>query len=714
MKWQKPPVDAEAVKSLSSRYDLDLLSAAILVRRGVTAGTVLPYYLESDLKYLHNPFLFEEMPDLVIRLTQARDEGETVLVFGDRDVDGITSTAVMVRTLREFGVEEVLWEVPEGDAEYGLTVDVVERFAARNGTLIVTVDCGITNVEEVRVASEFGIDVIVIDHHNPHEALPPAVAIINPKAGSEYPFDGLCACALAAKVRQALAIGSTELFGQTVTLINAYPANDTIMVDAILLENGIEADRVTEALVPGVAALESSRLASFLLDKTLVAYDVPLQTRLISEGLGGSVDVYLLDLASQVAQAFPALAGKSLLQMREGSRMARYSEEHPAEIDVLFALYRSLIDTRFPQIRDAVASVVDYVAVATLVDMMPVTDENRIVVRSGLERLNSEPAPGFKALVDELGLNGRTIASREISWNIGPVINASGRMGTPSLAVKLLLSEDAGERATLAAEVHKLNRQRRQVGEDAWKAVLSRVDESMETHAGKLIAMYEPVVHRGVTGIVAGRLSRRYNLPAAVITSVGNMAIGSIRSARGFVATDFLARFGDILEKWGGHDQAAGFNMPEERLEQFWTRLESILPELRLDIEEEEEVMIDAELPPKYLNPELEDLVRRFEPYGQASPQLRFLARNVVVEDLQVIGKDGSHLRLRLAGGGYKWPAVFWGAAERAGRSISKGNRVDVIFEFTKNVYQGNETIQLVLIDLRPSEEQLIDERTDA
>jgi len=710
MKWQKPPVDPETVKRISARFDLDLLSAAILVRRGVTESASLRYYLEDDLRYLHDPFLFLDMEDLVIRLSQARDEGERVLVFGDRDVDGITSTAVLVRTLREFGLEDVRWEVPEGDAEYGLTVDVVERFAADNGTLILTIDCGITNVAEVNRATELGTDVIVIDHHNPHEELPSAVATINPKVGDEYPFDGLCACALAAKVRQALAIGSTEIFGQTVTLINAYPTNETIIVDAILLENGIEVDRVSEALVPGVAALESSRLSSFLLDKTLVAYDVPLQTSLIRKGLGGSVDVYLLDLAPQVAESFPALAGKSLLQMREGSRMARYSEEHPTEIDVLYALYRSLVDARFPQIREAMESVIDYVAVATLVDMMPVCDENRILVRAGLSRLNAAPAPGFQALIDELGLRGKTIGSREISWTIGPVINASGRMGTPSRAVQLLLSEDSAERTELAAEIHGLNRRRRQVGDDAWKAVLPRVDESMQNLGGKLIAMYEPGVHRGVTGIVAGRLSKRYNVPAAVITSVGDTAIGSIRSARGFVATDFLARFEDILEKWGGHDQAAGFNLPEERLDQFWSRLDSVLPELRLDAETEQEVRIDAELPSKYLNPSLEDLVRRFEPFGQGSPPLQFLARNMVVDDMQVIGKDSSHLRLRLAGGGYKWPAVFWGAAERAGSTIIAGNRVDVVFEFTRNVYQGNETIQLVLTDLRPSANQIVDE----
>ncbi|HKK48599.1 MAG TPA: DHH family phosphoesterase, partial [Alkalispirochaeta sp.] len=233
MKWDKPPIDGAAVKELSSRYGTDLLTAAILVRRGITEGADLPYYLETDLRYLHSPFLFEDMPDAVERIRQAADEGEKVLVFGDRDVDGITSTAVMVSTLRDMGIA-VEWRVPQGDDPYGLTMTAVEQFAATDGTLIITVDSGITNVEEIAAAAAAGIDTIVVDHHNPQDTLPPAVAIINPKVEESYPFDGLCACAVTAKVRQALAFGKTELFGELVTLINARPTNDTIVVDAIL------------------------------------------------------------------------------------------------------------------------------------------------------------------------------------------------------------------------------------------------------------------------------------------------------------------------------------------------------------------------------------------------------------------------------------------------------------------------------------------------
>lgn len=708
MKWDKPPIDTGAVRELSKRFGTDLLTSAILVRRGVTGGDQLPYYLERDLRYLHSPFLFSDMPDVVERIQQAVQEQEHVLVFGDRDVDGITSTAVMVTTLREMGLDPQ-WRVPQGDDPYGLSMSAVEEFAAADGTLIITVDSGITNVEEIHAAAAAGIDTIVIDHHNPQEQLPPAVAIINPKVGDEYPFDGLCACAVTAKVRQALALGRTELWGDLVTLINARPANDdTVMVDALMIENGIEVDRISEALVPGVASLATSRLHDFLVGRKLICYDEPLQRRLLEQGLGGGVDVMMLDLAEEVGNLFPAMRGRSLLQIGDSSRMARYQGSAATEeIDVLAALYQTAVDQRFPLIRAAVESVIDLVAIASLADMMPALDENRMLIRAGLERLNSSPWPGLRALADRMDLTRRTIGSREISWNLSPAINATGRMGQPSLAVELLLSDDPAHMTELAAAVLELNKRRKASGDDAWKRVLPQADQAADRFGGNLIAVHEPAIERGVTGILAGRLCRRFNRPAAVLTTIDDAVIGSVRSARGFVATEFLGQFEDLLEKWGGHNEAAGFHLRDEQFPAFWSRLEELAAGIRLDDEREESLIIDAELPPRYLNPALEDLVRRFEPYGQAHPQLHFLARNMVLEDAQIMGRDQDHLRLTLAGGGYKWPAVFWGAAERLRRDFDLRDRLDVVFEFSKNYYNGQESVQLVILDLRRSGEQI-------
>lgn len=706
MKWRKPDINPESVKELSKRYDLDLLTASILVRRGNTDPKRMPYYLETGLQYLHSPFLFGDMVNVVERITQAKDEEEIVLVYGDRDVDGITSTTVMVQTLQELGIP-VRWRVPEGDEAYGLTREAVDALFAEDGTLIVTVDCGITNLEEIEYAASLGIDTIVVDHHNPKDELPAVVAIINPKVGDEYPFDGLCGCALAAKVRQAVAFGSTELFESAVTLLNVRPVNEAIVVDAVQMENGVEVDRVSEALVPGIGNLESSRLSTFLMGRRLVCYDEAVQKRLLEQALGGHVDIYMLDLLPEVQKSFPSLKGRSLLEMREGSRLARYRGREAEEIDVLVALYQSVSDARFPSVRESIESVSDLVAIATLADMMPIEDENRILVRSGLERLNKAPHAGLNALMNRLKLTGKRIASRDISWGISPVLNASGRMGSPELAVEMLLTADEQKRFELSEKVFELNIRRRRIGDEGWNAVLPKAKELYEAGETRLLVIHEPDVHRGVTGILAGRLARRFNLPSVVLTTVDGFAIGSIRSARGFIATDFLNDFDAVLSKWGGHNEAAGFSLPLERLTDFWNLLGSKIENVVLEEESEEEILVDAELPVKYLTPDLYKLVRFFEPYGQANRELRFLARSLFLEKIDFMGKEQNHLRLLLSGGAYKWPAVFWDAAPRVPEGFKLHDRVDVVFEYTHNYYNGNETVQLVIFDLRRSEVQV-------
>lgn len=707
MTWRKAPIDSQAVQTLSTQFGIDLLSAAVLVRRGVHSGAELPYYLETDLRYLHSPMLFEAMPDVLQRLFQARDEGERVLVFGDRDVDGITATAVMVRTLRELNIE-TWWEVPEGDATYGLSRAAIDRHAERSGSLIVTVDCGITNGDEIDYALSLGIETIIVDHHNPHDSLPAAVAIINPKVEEGYPFDGLCGCTLAAKVRQALALGATEVFGEELTLINVRPVRDALIVDAIALEHGVEVDRVSEALVPGVARLESTRLEPFLIGRSIVCFDAPLQTQLLGRALGKGVDIYLIDLAPELARTFPQLARKSLPELRAASRLLKYSGGESGEVDVLLALYQTLVRERFPAITEALLEVSDLVALATIADMMPLRNENRTLVRVGLDRIGGSHAnPGLAALIAQIGLAGKRLSSRDLSWSISPAINATGRMGQPSTAVNLLLASDDGERRELARQVDGLNKQRRKVGEDGWQAVRLRAGESLAANADKAIVVHEPSIHRGVTGIIAGKLARRFGVPAAVITSVDDVAIGSVRSMRGFVATGFLAQLDDILERWGGHNEAAGFHLKIERLPEFWQRIKELTPRIELAARDDDAIEVDAEVPSKYLTPDLERVVHLIEPYGSGNPQLRFLARKMVVEEASVIGKQQDHVRLLLAGAGYKWPAVYWGAAERLGGDFGLRDRVDVVFEFSKNYFNGRETIQLVIVDLARSSEQV-------
>ncbi len=704
MKWEKPQVAPDEVRALSSAYSIDLLSAAILARRGVTDSEEIVYFLEDDPAYLHSPFLFDEMEDAVDRILMAQAEGEKVLVFGDRDVDGITSTVLMVMTLRELGVE-VLWAVPMGDDPYGLTTETVERYAAEDVTLIVTVDCGTTNHAEVERAAELGVDTIVIDHHNPRDVLPSAVALINPKLpDSPYPFAGLSGCGVVSKVRWALQFAQTDFYKQPVVLLNARPGNDTVILESLKLENLVEVDRISETLVPGVARPADARTVSFVQGHEILAYDVPAQERLIRHAFGDSVEVNLLDLAPKIWDIFPRLRDKSLLRMRDASRLAKYSKANPGEVDVFQALFLAFVAASEPSLEEKYLETVDLVALGTLADMMPLVNENRILVRRGLERITQAPRPGIRKLLEKQKLFGKTISSADVGFQLSPVLNATGRLGEPDKAVRLLLGDDAEDLDTLATEVVNLNTERRRIGDEAWEVIQDQARASFEELGKRLIIVVERRVHRGITGILAGRLAKVFDVPAIVITENDGRAVGSIRSVRGFGATDFLSGLSDLLEEWGGHNEAAGFSAALDSLDVLVERARNAAARIDLGPADEAAIAVDAELPPKYLSPELEGVVKRFAPFGQANPPLRFMARNLRMRDVQFMGKGDQHLRFLVDTGAYKWPAVFWNAAERYNRDFATGDRIDLLFEVQKNFFQNRETPQLHVLDVRRSD----------
>lgn len=701
MTWEKKPVSQARVQAFASRYGVDPLPAAIFLRRGIEDPLAVQYYLEHDLRFLHNPFLLDEMADAVQRIQQAASEGERVHVFGDRDVDGVTSTVLMTEALRNLGLEAT-WQVPMGDEPYGITRAVVDGCLASDVTLLIAVDCGISSVDEIQYASDHGIDTIIVDHHNPQERIPPAVALVNPKlADSSYPFDGLCACALVGKVRHALGLAGTELFNQPVCLLNVRPGNESLIMDAVKLENLVEIDRISENLVPGVLDVEHSRLGAFLAGMEILVYDRSSQERLLREAFGPKVEIGVIDVSPELWKSFPTLSGKSLLRLRTASRMAKYTGDDPSEIDVFASLFTLYISRREEAVTRDLESTLDLVALATLADMMPLENENRLLVRHGLDRMSASPRPGLRALLERRKLLGRPVSASDVGWTLSPVVNSAGRMGEPDLAVKLFLTDDPRERDSLADRVIALNEQRRQVGEQSWDLVQAQARDSLDAHAGRFILVHHRDIHRGVTGLLAGRLARQFDAPAAVVSLLADKAVGSIRTARGLVATELLARCDDLFHDWGGHDAAGGFNLPLDRIEELERRLLELLPQIELDESGVAPVEVDAELTRDHLNESLLRVVDLFAPYGVGNPPLVFLARSLTVMDIQFMGRGNSHLRLTLDAGATKWPAVYWSAADKVGAEFTRGDRVEAVFNLDMNHYNGSATPRMTIVDLR-------------
>jgi len=706
MNWEKKDLPPELVREIAAKYGCELLTASILARRGIVDGGAVRFFLEDDPRHLHNPYLLPGMEDAVERILAAKDEGEKVLVFGDRDVDGITSTTLLTETLIGLGID-ASWRVPVGDDPYGLTIAAVEEFAAAYGSLIVTVDCGISNAEEVDRAAELGIDVVVVDHHNPPAVLPRAAAVVDPKlSDSAYPFRDLAGCGVAYKLATALRFAKSELFKQDVCLLDARPANDAYVVEAVKMRNLVVADRICETLVPGMVDIGRTRLVPFLQGQHILAWDAPLLKKTLSKVFGTGIEINLLDVAPEIGKVIPSVAGKSLLRIKELSRIAKYADKAPGELDVFVSLFTSFVHKKEGFSGEEDADALQLVALGTLADLMPLRDENRILVRAGLAAMASKPRTGLSDLLFKLGLAGKKIGGTDLSWQVCPAINATGRMGSPDTAVRLLLHSDRKERDRLADEVIRMNGERKKLGADVWAAVEPMAEASLAAHHDKLVFVFGEEIHRGITGVIASRLVGRFKVPSLVVSlSGGETATGSLRSTRGYDVRGLLEQCADLFEDWGGHDYAAGFSLKRDKWDALLERLKIASATITLEeAEAEETVTIDAELPASYLTPDLLKVVDQFEPYGEENGPLVFMAKGLRVADIALMGKtEQKHVKLTLDCGKHKWPAVFWQAADRVKRDFDLKDQVDLVFQVGRNYFNGAELPQLTVTDLRRS-----------
>lgn len=710
MRWRKREAGASTIKELAARYGVDALSASILARRGVTSPGDVLYFLEEDPRYLHNPFLFEGMEDAVDRILLARDEGEKVLVFGDRDADGVTSTVIAVEGLRELGIETG-WRVPSTNEPYGLSMAAVDDFAKEGGSLIITVDCGISNHAEVLHAAELGIDVIILDHHLLKADEPPeAVAVVDPKLeDSGYPFRDLAGCGVAYKLVSALKLARTGIYKQQVALLNVRPVNDAYLIEAVRLSNLVETGRIRETIVPGMVDLSRTRLVPFLQDRQIFVWDGETQKKLLAKALGKGAEVQCYDVAPDVAELIPSAKDASLLRLKELSKMGRYREDGFEEIDVFESIFVSFALKKASWFGDDDLSLLELAALGTIADLMPLRNENRILVKRGLAALNQRPRAGVAELLEKLGLSGKLIGATDAAWQITPVINAAGRMGSAKSAVELFLGEDGASRAASAESLIAMNQDRRRLGAESWETVYPLARESLPLYGDKLVIVGHEGVHRGITGVIASKVTNVFSVPAVVAAFLEDgTVVGSVRSARGFDVSSFLEASAELFIDYGGHDAAAGFSLRSADWPEFLRRAAAYSEAVELS-SDEEVVEIDAELPHDYLKADLPRFVARFEPFGEDNGPLVFLARNVPIAAADIVGKrEANHLKLLLDFGQAKWPALWWSAAERLERDFSVRDRIDLVFKVTVNRYAGQEQPQLEIIDARRSEPEAV------
>ena len=715
--WKKKPITSNDVNSISDKFKIDKLTAAILARRGITDGKEIEFFLEDNARYMHNPFLFNNMEDVVDRILQAKDEEEKVLIFGDRDVDGITSTTVLYDYLSSIGID-VRTRLPHGTDPYGLNLQAIDDFEKDYGSLIITVDCGISNVKEIAYAAEKGMDVIVLDHHNPPELLPEPAIIIDPKCeDSGYPFKDISGCAVAYKVVTALRFAMSDLYKNEVALLtvrNSENQNGAVAIDIMKTVNLVEKSSITEEVLPGTS-ISDTRLPSYLRGQQIFVWDEKKTKKALLDIFGNGTEFNCYDFRNSVKEFWPSFGEADLDTLRKKSKIAVYNPDFDSELKAFFNIFVTYHDTyiakKFPGNAKSNERDLQLVALAALADIMPLKNENRIFVRRGIESMNKGKArEGLLELLAAQNMLERKITSTDLSWNINPVLNATGRLGQPEVGLGVFLTGDMDKRREIINEVLAMNEKRKQFGMDAWEIGNPKAKESIEKHGGKLCVILDERINRGVSGTLAAKLVQTYNVPSMAMTVVDNTVIGSMRSCRGFDVTVFLDAVDEegtieteggrtpLFISHGGHNYAAGFSFEKSRLPDFERALEKLVPSIKLSDGDGEAIDIDAELTGRELTPDILDLIDRFEPYGEANRELVFLSRGMKVEDYLIMGKESQHLKLTLNTGKNKWPAIFWGGAENIHKEFDKGDCIDIIYTIERNTYNGNTTPQMKLM----------------
>jgi single-stranded-DNA-specific exonuclease len=566
--WILKRADEVIVARQSEQLKISPLLARLLVLRGLADLDSARRYLSSSLRSdLPSPFTMTDMEPAVERIVGAIKQQELIGIWGDYDVDGTTGASVLVSFLREIGAAP-LYHVPHRIEEgYGLNIEGLRRLKERGVSLVVTVDCGISNANEIDAARGMGLDVVVVDHHQPPQELPPAVAVINPhRRDCTFPDKGLCAAGLAFYV--------------------------TI---------GLRA------------------------------------------------------------------------KLRDVSWFASSGE---------------------PDLR----RYLDIVTLGTIADMVPLTGVNRTLIRRGLVEVSGSMRPGLVALKQVARIAEGEVSAGQIGFQLGPRINAAGRVDYGIKIVELLTTDSSEVALRIAQELEEHNRERRVIEAQVLEQALTQANASSNVGERYSLVLGGEGWHPGVLGIVASRIVERFYRPTVVIGFDGGQGKGSARSIRGFHMVEGFRRCADHLEKFGGHEHAGGLSIKETNFGPFAEAFEGVAREfLRpgdlLPLLEVDTLLNFSEIGFPLLR-ELDSL----KPFGVGNPEPLFMTERVEVCDRKPFSAG---VRFRFRHGGRVIGGVAFGAGDDF--LAAPGVTVDLAYRLSENEWNGTTTVDLKIVDARPA-----------
>lgn len=556
-RWRIGRADADKVAEFQSRTDLNRLTLEVLSARGYNdLDSIVEFFTEQELE---DPFVLKDMDKAVAAIEQSVDAYELICVYGDYDCDGITSTTILFNYLESMGAN-VMYYIPEREAGYGMNVQAIEELADKGVKLIVTVDNGISAIEEAKRCRELDIKLVVTDHHQPGEVLPDAEAVVDPhRADCPSSFSDLCGAGVALKLCAAL--------------------------------DGGQYDAVAE----------------------------------------------------------------------------QYS---------------------------------DLCSIGTVADIVPLKGENRTIVRTGFRYLPNTEIPGLGIMLDKLKIRREKIVSDHVGFRIAPVINASGRFGSPLTAVKALLSEDPEDAESYVDTMMTLNSMRKNAEQDIMKDIESYINENPSVLDHRVIVLAGRGWHHGVIGIVASKILDKYSKPAMIISIEENgMARGSARSVKGLNIHACLTYCAELLTKFGGHECAGGFSLAEKDIGAFTEKVYEFADGLEKPAVKT--LCADKLLSPEDISVDMVKGLSVLEPLGEGNPKPLFAILGAKVTDIMGL-KENAHTKITFSYGNVTAQALMFGK-DPTKLCFAKGDAIDMLAELEINCYNNRESVSIKVADHRLS-----------
>jgi single-stranded-DNA-specific exonuclease len=563
MRWTlKPKPDPNKTLNLATELGVDTAIAELLIQRGVESFEAAKTFFRPSWSDLHDPFLMKDMDKAVDRIELAQKNNEQILVFGDYDVDGTSSVALMASYLETKSLQVSTYIPDRYEEGYGVSYKGIDFASDNDFKLIIALDCGVKAIEKVAYAKKKGVDFIICDHHRPGKILPAAIAVLDPKRSDcTYPFKELCGCGVGFKLIQALA-------------------------------------------------------------------------------------------------------------SRDGA---------PVE---------------------SLSGYLDLVATAIGADIVPIIGENRALAYYGLQLINSNPRPGFKALITHMKKQVLTIT--DVVFNIAPRINAAGRMKHGNYAVALMKETNFQNAEVAAAEIELFNTNRREADKRITQEALSQIEQLNETQSAASV-VYQEDWHKGVIGIVASRLIETYYRPTLVFTKSGDFLAASARSVRGFDIYNALENCSHLIEQFGGHMYAAGLTIKEENYLAFKAAFEAEVSTTLPTHLQTPEIKIDAEINLDSITPKFYRILKQFAPFGPQNMSPVFMTSGVQDTGYgKCVGEDQTHLRVTLAQkDSQKIVGIGFGLGSDLPIIKSKAP-FNVVYSVDENEWNGRVSLQLKLKGIKP------------